>query len=180
MKSLRTLSPAAFLLLALLGVCFSTGMASGTDSKGRLSSWDSLKSLTPGQEIRVITNSLESYQGEFESLTDDGITLRQATGEQSLAREGILRVSQNTGRNHQGRNLLIGTAVGAGAGLAIGTAVNNHIWNSANCTEGPAFGCSGPPNPHWSIILTPAGGLAGAIIGGRVPTGGWRDVYRAR
>jgi hypothetical protein len=38
MKSLRTLSPAVFLVLALLGACFSTGTASGQDSKGRSSS----------------------------------------------------------------------------------------------------------------------------------------------
>jgi hypothetical protein len=173
MKSRRTLSR----FLVLLGACFITGTASGQDSSGR-SSWDNLKSLTPGQEIRVVMNNVSSHQGEFVSLSDDGITLRQAAGDQTRAREGILRVSQNRGRNHGSRNTLIGLAVGAGAGLVAGTAANHVIWSHVNCDEGPAC-CSGPPNPHWGIILTPVGFLAGALVGAAIPTGGWHDVYRA-
>ncbi len=179
MKSLRTLPPAAFVVLALLAACFGTGTASGQDSKVRSDNWDKLKSLTPGQQIRIVTNDVRSYEGGFESLTNEAITLRLASGEQTLAREDILRISE-AGRNPQGRNMLLGTAVGAGAGLVIGAAINNRIWDNVNCTEGPAFHCSGPPNPHWGIILSAAGGLGGVIIGGRVPTGGWHDLYRAR
>lgn len=175
MKSLRTLSPAGFLVLALLGACFSTGTASGQDSKGRSSSWDNLKSLTPGQEIRVVMNNVKSYQGEFESLSDDGITLRQAAGEQTLARKDILRVSRKKGKNHQARNVVIGAAVGAVLGLRIG--INQYL--GRNCTEGPAFSCAGPPTPGEAEILTPLGGLAGAAVGAVIPTDGWHDLYRA-
>ncbi len=112
MKSVQTLSPASFLVLALLAACFSTGVASGQDSKGRSSSWDNLKGLRPGQEIRVVMNNVKSYQGEFESLSDGGITLRQPAGEQTLARNDILRVSSK-GQKHRARNALIGTVVGA-------------------------------------------------------------------
>jgi hypothetical protein len=180
MKSLRTLSLAGFLVLALLAACFSTWAASGQDSKGRSSSWDNLKSLRPGQEIRVVIKNVKSYQGKFESLSDNGITLRQAAGEQTLARQDVLRVSWKKGLNHGTRNAVIGTVVGAGAGLVIGLAANHVIWSHVNCTEGPDFGCGYPPNPHWGIILTPVGGLAGALIGAFIPTGGWREVYRAR
>ncbi len=176
MKSLRTLPPDGFLVLALLGACFSTGTASGHDSKGRLSSWDNLKSLTPGQEIRVVMKNVKSYQGEFESLSEGGITLRQAAGEQTLARQDILRVSEKKGKNHRVRNVLIGTVVGASIGLRIG--INQYL--GRNCTEGPAFGCGYPPNPHLAETLTPVGGLAGAAIGAVIPTGGWHDVYRAQ
>jgi hypothetical protein len=176
MKPLRTLSPVGFLVLALLGACFSTATASGQDSKGRSSSWDNLKSLTPGQEIRVVMNNVKSYQGEFESLNDGGITLRQAAGEQTLARKDILRVSQKIGQNHQVRNVVIGTVVGAGSGLVIGL---TPYFVQRNCTEGPAFNCGYPPNLHLMTVLTPVGGLAGAFVAAAVPTGGWRDVYRA-
>jgi hypothetical protein len=177
MKSLRTLSPAALLALALLAACFSTGTVSGRDSKGRSGNWDNLKSLTPGCEIRVVMNNVKSYQGEFESLSDDGITLREAAGEHTLAREDILRVSQKIGQNHRERNTLIGTVVGAGAGLVIGL---TPYMIQRNCTEGPAFNCGYPPNPHRAEALTPVGGLAGATIGAVVRTGGWHDLYRAR
>ena len=180
MKSLQTLLPAGLLVLALLAACFNTGTANGQDSNGRSSSWDNLKSLRAGQEIRVVMNNFKFYQGEFESLSDDGITLRQAAGEHTLARKDVLRASQKIGRDHGVRNTLVGMAVGAGAGLATGLTANHVIWSHVNCTEGPLFGCAGPPNPHWGEILTPVGGLAGAIIGGVLPTGGWHDVYRAR
>jgi len=179
MKSLRNLSPAGFLVLALLGACLSTGMASAQDPKGPSDNWNILKSLAPGQEIRVVMNDVKSYQGEFVSLSDSGITLRQPAGEQTLAPQDIVRVSAKTGQNHPDRKMLAGTAVGAAAGLITGVVINNHIWNNVNCTEGPAFNCAGPPNPHWGYILTPAGGLGGAIIGRRVRAGGWHDVYRA-
>lgn len=176
MKSLRMLSPAGLLVLALLGACVSTGTASGQDSKGRLSSWDNLKSLTPGQEIRVVMNNVKSYEGEFESLSDGGITLRQAEGEQTLPRKDVLRVSRK-GQDHHARNALIGAVVGAGAGFGIGFAVDHR---ERNCTEGPEFFCGLPPNSHGEIIITPLGFLAGGIVGAVIPTGRWHDIYRAR
>jgi hypothetical protein len=177
MKSLQTLSSAGYLVLALLGVCFSPWAAIGQDSRGRSSSWDNLKSLTPGQVIRLVLNDAKSYQGKFVSLRDDGITLRQAAGEETLARKDILRVSQTIGQNHRVRNVVIGTAIGAGAGLVIGL---GPYFVKRNCTEGPAFECASPPNLHRMSILTPVGGAAGAGIGAVAPTGGWHDVYRAR
>jgi len=178
MKSLRTLSSAGFLVL--LAACFSTGTASGQGSKGRSSSWDNLKSLTPGQEIRVVMNNFKSYQGGFESLSDDGITLRQAAGDQTLARKDIFRVSQKMGHDHPSRNPLIGAVVGTWAGLGIGLAANQVIFSHVNCTLGPAFNCGNPPNPHWDIILASVGVLAGTAIGAAVPTHAWRNLYRAR
>ena len=179
MKSVRTLSPASSLVLALLAACFSTGVASGQDSKGQSRSWDNLKSLTPGQEIRVVMNNVKSYQGGFESLSDDGITLRQGVVEQTLPRKDVLRVSWRD-QYRQSRNAVIGAVIGAGAGLGIGLAVNHVIWSHVNCDEGPLFSCGYPPNPHWGIILPPVGALAGAVIGAVGPTGRWHEVYRAR
>ncbi len=179
MKFLRTLSPASFLLLALLGACFSACAATARDSKGQLSNWDNLKSLTPGQEVRVVMNNVKSYQGKFESLSDDGITLRQAAGEQMLPRKDVLRVSWK-GQSHRRRNVLIGTVVGAGLGLGAGLGADHVISSNANCTGGPAFGCGNPPNPHWALIGTPVVASVGAVVGAVMPTGGWHDVYRAR
>ena len=177
MKSLRTLSPAGFLVLGLLAACFSAGAASEQDSKGRSRSWDNLKSLTPGQEIRVVMKNVKSYQGKFESLSDDGITLRQAAGEQTLARQDVLRVSRK-GQNQRKRNAVIGAVVGAGVGLAGGLAANHIIWSHANCTTGPP--CGYPPNPHWEIIGPLVVAPAGAVIGAVIPSGRWHEVYRAR
>ncbi len=175
MKSFRTLVPAGLLVLALLGACFSAGTASGQDRKGRSTSWDNLRSLTPGREIRGVMNNLKSHEGEFESLSDSGIMLRQAAGKQTLARKDVLRVSEKIGKNHLVRNALIGMAVGGVVGLRIG--IDQYL--GRNCSLGPAFNCGSPPNPHLAKVLTPVGGLAGAAIGAAVPTGGWHDIYRA-
>ena len=179
MKSLHTLLAAGYLAIMFLGACVSIGSASDQNFKGRLSTWDNLKSLKPGQEIVVIMTNFKRYQGEFESLNDGGIKVRQKARERTLAREDILRVSQEIGQDHSTRNTLIGIAVGGTAGLATGLVANHVIWSHVNCDEGPRFGCSGPPNPHWSIILTPLGALGGAAIG-TVSTRAWHDLYRAR
>ena len=178
MKSLRTLSSAGFRVL--LAACFCAGVASGQDSKGRSSSWDNLKSLNSGQVIRVVMNNFKSYQGAFESLGDDGVTLRQSGGEQTLARKDIFRISEKMGEDHEVRNGLAGAAVGAGAGLAVGLIANHVIWSHVNCDEGPAFNCGYPPNPHWASVLTFVGFLGGATIGAEVSRHAWRDLYRAR
>jgi hypothetical protein len=177
MRSLRMLSPAGYLVLALLGACFSAGMASGQDSKGQLSSWDNLKSLAPGQEIMVVMNDVKSHQGKFESLSDSGITLRQKKGELTLAPKGVFRVSKMVGHNHMTRNAVAGMVVGATTGVVIGL---KHYYRYRNCTLGPDFACGYPNNLHLLEWLTPVGGLGGAIVGGFLPTGGWHDVYRAR
>ena len=177
MRSLRMLSPAGFLVLALLGACFSTGIASGQNSKAQLGSWDNLKSLMRGEETLVVTNDVKSHQGKFEFFSDSGITLRQEKGEQTLARKDVFRVSQMVGHDHATRNALIGMAVGATAGATIGL---KHYYRPRNCTEGPEFSCGYPNNLHLLEWLTPVSGLGGAIVGGFLPTGGWHDVYRAR
>jgi hypothetical protein len=177
MKSLRMLLPARYLVLALLGACFSAGIASGQDSKGRLSSWDNLKSLMRGQETLVVMNDVKSHQGKFESFSDSGIALRQKEGDLTLARKDILRVSQKIGQTHLKRNVLTGMFVGATTGVVIGL---THYYRFSNCTEGSAFFCGDPPNLHLLEWLTPVGALAGAEIGGLLSPGGWHEIYRAR
>jgi hypothetical protein len=177
MKSPRTFSPAGYLALALLGVCFSAAMASGQDSKAQLSSWDNLNSLVPGEETLVVMNDVKSHQGKFESSSDSGITLREKKGELTLARKDIFRVSQIVGHDHSTRNALIGITVGATTGAAIGL---KHYYRYSNCTLGPEFNCGYPPNLNLLAWLTPVSALGGAAVGGLLPTGGWHDVYRAR
>jgi len=173
MKSVRRLSPAGFLVLAPLAACFSAGVAAAQDVKGQSASWDNLRTLRPGQEIRVVLNDVKSYQGEFQALSEDGITLRPAAGEQTLARQDILRVSSK-GQKRRARNALIGAAVGAGAGLGIGAAADHNSCGNKPMSFGPCF-----PN-LGKEVLTPVGALAGAVVGAVMPTGGWHDVYRAR
>jgi hypothetical protein len=144
----------------------------GEDRQAANASWDNLKTLRPGQQIRVVLNDAKSYQGELQSLNDDGITLRQASGEQMLARRDILRVSSKA-QKRRGRNALIGAAVGAGAGLGIGAAAD-HSQNCSKASFGPCF------NNLGKEVGTPLGALAGAVVGAVMPASGWHEVYRTR
>ena len=87
MKSSRTQLPAGYLVLALLGGCFNAGTASAGDSNGPLANWDNLKSLKPGQEVRVVMADLSSFQGEFKSWSNGTITLGHAPRERMLPRK---------------------------------------------------------------------------------------------
>jgi len=161
-----------FFGLAVLTFGAITGLRlPAADSRAANANWDHLQSLRPGQEIRVVLNDAKSYQGKLGRLSDAGITLQRAAGEQTLARQDILRVSSKS-KKRRGRNALLGAAVGAGAGLGIGAAADHNSCQGA--TFGPCF-----PN-LGKEVLTPLGALAGAVVGTVMPAGGWHEVYRAR
>jgi hypothetical protein len=128
--------------------------------------WDNLKTLRPGQRIRLVLNDAKSYQGELQSLSDNEITLRRAAGEQTLARQDILRVSRK-GKKHRRRNALIGAAVGAGAGLGIGATLDRQSQNTF------------VPLHHWGVAVgAPLGALLGAGVGALCcpPVGGMTSI----
>jgi hypothetical protein len=156
-----------FLALALSAIGAATRLPlQAADPQAANPGWDNLKTLTQGQEIRVVLKDAKSYQGEFQSSSDDEITLRQPGGGQTLARQDILRVSSK-GQKHRGRNALIGAAIGAGAGLGIGAALDRQSQNTI------------VPLHRWGIAVgAPLGALLGAGGGALLPTGGWHDVYR--
>lgn len=162
-KTVRVL----LLALAMPTLAASPSLMQAAGPAAGSSGWDQLKTLSPGQPIRVVLNDAKSYQGVFQSLSDDGITLRQPGGNQTLARRDVLRVSSK-GRKHRARNVLIGAAIGAGAGLAIGAALDRQ-------SQGTFIQLH-----HWGIAVgTPLGALLGAGGGALLPTGGWHDLYRA-
>ena len=132
------------------------------------SDWASLKQLTPGERVKVSLTAGTSVQGELQSLTDDALVVHSSRGDQTFARETILRVSVKSA-GHRGRHALIGAAIGAGAGLGMGAAID------ADC--GPnSIVCTGNKG---KAISTPLFGLLGAGIGALLPAGGWREVYRS-
>ena len=131
------------------------------EAKSPQANWENLKQLAPGQQIRIVLNDAKSYEAKFQSVTDDGIVVRLATGEQTFPRQSVLRVSTKH-RSHRGRNALIGAGAGVATALAVDAAA------CPDCTTGTwagdAAGC----------------GLLGALVGALVPTGRWHDLYRAR
>jgi hypothetical protein len=148
-------------IFAIIGALLLAGSASAQKPPD---SWDNLKQLVPGEAVRVVLNDAKSYQGKFELVSDEAITVRLAAAEQSFARQDILRVSAK-GDPHRMRNALIGAGIGAGVAGAL-AAKNYH---------------NDPESGAYAVALgIPFAAVAGAGVGAVMPTGGWHDIYRAR
>jgi hypothetical protein len=144
-----------------------TAPARGDDVKNQ-SAWDKLKKLSVGQQVQVVQNGAQSTTGSFRSVTDEAIVVSAATGEQTISRESVVRVSTKVS-GHRARNALIGAGIGAGAGAGFGAAI-------AGCSSG----CYGFTRGNVAAVVSAVGGIVGAIVGAVLPTGGWHEVYRAR
>lgn len=142
--------------LGLLFLSFGT-IASptfGGDDKNQ-ANWDKLKQLSVGQDVQVVQNDAKSNRSSFRSVTDEAIVVSTATGEQTISRQSILRVSSK-GKGHRVRNALIGAGIGAGGGAGIGAVVGR-------CGQGEF--CIGPTH--------------GEVIGGTY-CGGWNRGRHCR
>jgi hypothetical protein len=152
---------AALLFAALAGSALAQQRAS-TDK------WANLARLAPDTEIRVALSGGRTVGGNLLNATPDSLAIRTAAGQETLVRTEIKRV-QKKGQGRRGRHTLIGLAIGAGAGLAIGAAVDHR-------DSGESFNFF--PNAG-KVVFTPLGAIIGAIVGVAIPTGGWREIYRA-
>jgi hypothetical protein len=133
--------------------------------------WASLghnPAITAGTEIEARTTAKRRYRGQLKSVDDEALVIVASSGEQRLARATVARVSVKK-PGHRLRNTLIGFGIGAAAGLTLGAVADARC--TGNCIEGN--------QPLGKEAGTPVGALIGAIIGVIVPTGGWREVYRA-
>jgi hypothetical protein len=138
----------ALLLLALAG----TG------------SWDNLAQLRSSQRIEVVDMKLKAVTGEFTGYTADSLSLRTGGAERTFARADVLSVKNREG-SHRRRNVLLGLAIGAGAGLAAG-AIRGATYHEEG--EGPVF----------MMVYTPIGAGIGAAAGAVMPAGEV-TIYRA-
>ncbi len=128
--------------------------------------WAPFNQLAAGSEIRVQLTSGRTVRGYFQSATADSLAINATTSQERLSRQEIRRV-QVKREGHRGRNTLIGLGLGAGVGLAAGAAAD-----------------AGRPDDWFpnagKAVLTPLGMLVGTVVGVAWPTGGWREIYRAR
>ena len=131
-----------------------------------IANWANLNQLVPGSEIRVTLASGRSLRGFVQGATTDALVINASTSQEALSRQEIRRVSLKR-PGHRGRNTLIGLAVGAGVGVASGAV------EVSRTRPGAMFRNLG------YAVFPPLGALVGTAIGVALPTGGWRDVYRA-
>ena len=171
----RALLRAEVMLLLCLAIIDKPILAAGTVTE---SAWDNLKTLAPGQRIRVILNNAKSVEGNLESVTAEALSVKQASGVESYARQDILRVSTK-GQKHRGRNALLGAAGGAAVGLGIGALIDHN----EGCRGAHGSALFGPcilGGNAGKIVMPPVGAVGGVVTQILVPTRGWHDVYRVR
>jgi hypothetical protein len=162
---LRSIGPSCFrLALPLLDLLIISSLCAAENP-----SWNNLKELRPGQQIRVVLNGKKSFKSQFQSVTDEAIIVHANGADRTLSRSSVQEVfSPRPG--HRGRHVLIGAAIGAGAGLGVGAAIDN------DCSA-QSIVCTGNKG---KAILTPVFGLIGAGIGAILPAGRWQGIYRSK
>ncbi len=124
-------------------------------------SWDNLKQLRPGQKIEVVDKQMKTFKGEFVSLTEEAISLREASVEQAVDRANVVRVSVRD-TSHRTRNMLLGAAIGGG--IAVAATI---VPLAANSNEGNSCGV---------CVAAIAAGFGGGAAVGAIP--GSRTIYR--
>jgi len=157
-------TPRHILLSALLGAALAATAAA--QQVKPIANWANLNQLVTGAEIRVTLANGKALSGFMQRVTPDSLVINATTSQGALSRQELRRVSlKRPGR--RGRNTLIGLAVGAGGGLAFGAVAVSRT------RPGAMFRNLG------YAVFTPLGAIVGTVVGVALPTGGWRDVYRA-
>lgn len=87
--------------------------------------WQSLGQISAGTKVQVVERSLKSTSGKFVGVSETDLTLRVDKQEVVIPRDRVYRVSIN-GKNRK-RNVLIGLAIGAAAGVGVGVAANRVV-----------------------------------------------------
>jgi hypothetical protein len=151
-------------LLALLAAVLAA--AAAAQQATAVANWGNLNQLVAGSEIRVTLATGKTMRGFVQRVTAESLAINATTSQEMLSRQDIRRVELKK-PGHRGRNTLIGLAVGTGVGLAAGAV--------ADSKSGP-----GVMFPDLGkVVFSPLGAIIGTVAGVALPTGGWREVYRA-
>jgi hypothetical protein len=143
-------------LVCALGICCNAF------SQSSVATWANLNGLQAGQKIQIVELTGKEHIGTFVSVGETSISYRDSKGEASVQRADVRGVKLTKGA-HRMRNILIGTAVGAGAGGGITAAA----WEDRGFLGGRADGAA---------VGAVIGGLSGAIVGALLPS--HQTVYK--
>src|SRR6267154_596981 len=85
--------------------------------------WKTLYDLRSGEKIELIETGMKKHVGNFSTVTEEAIQLREGSNDIGIRKESVARVTRLE-KGHRLRNALILGAVGAGAGAGIGAAAS--------------------------------------------------------
>ncbi len=130
--------------------------------------WGTLGQLKVGDSIQVVQTTLQSQTGIFQSLSDAAVFFRVGREEQSVSRENLLRLTV-IDRSRRKRNVVLGLAIGAAAGMAGGGAL---------ATAAGWFDEGTGTRPAVTIVGFGAGGAVAGYAWGA--SSGTRTIYWKR
>jgi hypothetical protein len=128
-------------------------------------SWSDLNGLKSGQGVEVIDSRMKRHAGDFISVTDELLTLREGGSDVSIKRQDIARVSTSSGPK-RGEHAVIGLLAGAAIGAGIGAASGSNHGFLGGSSRGIA-----------ALVGLAIGGPSGALVGAVIPA--HTTVYRA-
>ena len=131
------------------------GISCTSFSQSKQASWANLSGLKAGQKIQIVEINAKKHSGDFESVSDFAIAIKEASGEASVQKQDVRSVSLK--RNRRLRNTLIGLGVGAGTGAAIGAAI------------GPSHGFI-IGKGYAALFVATIGAVGGTAVGALLPT----------
>jgi hypothetical protein len=141
------------------------GLPAALGAQTQQGSWSNLNGLKAGQGIEVIESSMKRHAGEFVTVTDGGLTLKEKGSDISLKRENVARVSTSSGPK-RGEHALIGLVAGGLIGAGIGAASGSSTGFLGGSSRGIA-----------ALVGVVIGAPSGAIVGAVLPA--HTTVYRA-
>jgi hypothetical protein len=136
------------------------GLPAALCAQKQQGSWSDLRGLKVGQGIVVIESSMKHHDGEFVSVTDEGLTLQEKGSDVSVKREDVVRVSTASGA-HRGEHAVIGLVVGGLVGAGIGAIAADH---STRNGFGPWKTQPGIGALAGIVIGAPSGAAIGAVV----------------
>jgi hypothetical protein len=142
----------------LIGVLFSCAIPLDAQS------WDGLRSLNPGDRVKVLDTSGQEQKAVFTNFSPDSIEITKGKNNLVIGRTRVRRVQQRTS-SHRVRNVIIGTAIGLAIGLTVDYTLGTYLRNESGED-------SGVRSITYIAPITLFGG-----IGAFLPA--YRTVYRA-
>lgn len=84
--------------------------------------WDEVERIADNHNVEVSTRAKSKVRGQFVSANAERVVVRSTTGEQSIAKSDVRKV-RVADRSRRLRHVLIGSAIGAGVGFALGLSI---------------------------------------------------------
>ena len=161
MRSRNRLRPGLVAAAALLVVCLSSacavrsglqrGYATQATARG---GWGDVEALAAETEVVVDLEAGERRRGRLRTTEPDSVTVDAGGSAHTIRRSEVRAVHVFERRGSTAKSVLIGTAVGAAAGMALGAGVSPRIDVARRVTV-PILGAAGAA----------AGAITGYVIG---------------